>query len=426
MTAAHTHVSGDVDPGRERTARAGLSRCCEPGDAVLTTAVQALGAVRVWDLVAGAAEQLPDREAYAQQLASEGKAPRRGAQLEDGLGRWRSRAKQAAPEQDLQHAERMGGGYVIPGDDAWPAALNDLGPDCPLGLWWRGPGIASLARLGAGPWSNARLLSVVGTRDPSAYGIHVTEAMVSGLRERDVCILSGGALGIDVAAHRAALDTGERTGERTGEGPPATMAVLAGGIDRLYPAANSATLSVIGRRHLILSEHPPGTSTARWRFLARNRIIAALGCGTLVTEGRWRSGALNTANTAAGLGRWVGAVPGAITSDESELPHRLIRNSGADLVTCVQDVLEDLGWDGTAPGTEQPSLPFASDCAHPTEGMDPLEERLWEALPRRGGYGLDQLVVAAGLSVPETLAGLERLAGRGAVVEVPGGGWKRS
>ncbi|WP_291278576.1 DNA-processing protein DprA [Galactobacter sp.] len=384
-------------------------------------AVQALGAARVWELVKGAAVAAQDREDCAAHIAAEGRPSRRGGRLEDGLARWRSRAMQSAPEEDLHQAARMGGGYVIPGDEAWPVALDDLGPARPLGLWWRGPGFESLARLGAGPWSEARLLAVIGTRDPSAYGIHVTEQLVTGLRERDVCILSGGALGIDVAAHRTALEIGE--------GRPATMAVLAGGIDRLYPAANSATLSVIGRRHLLLSEHPPGTSTARWRFLARNRIIAALGCGTLVTEGRWRSGALNTANSAAELGRWVGAVPGPITSGESELPHRLIREAGADLVTCVQDVVGDLGWDGAESGATptdgQAQLPFPNDPEHPTDGMDPVEERLWEALPRRGGLGLDQLVSAAGLSVSEALAGLERLAGRGAAAEVPGGGWKR-
>jgi DNA processing protein len=403
----------------DRLARAALSRCCEPDDAALAVVVATLGPVRVWELIRG--DQVLDEEVTATEtaLAQAGMSRRRGSGLRAGLDRWRSRGVTADPRRDLEHAWSLGGGYLIPGDPAWPVALEDLGPECPLGLWWRGPGIEALAGLGAGPFSGSRLLSVVGTRDPSAYGIQVTTRHVEVLREHDVCILSGGALGIDITAHRSALDAGH--------GVPATICVLAGGVDRLYPATNSALLSVIARRHLILSEHPPGSAPTRWRFLARNRIIAALGVGTLVTEGRWRSGALNTANKAAELGRWVGAVPGPVTSDVSELPHRLIRESGAELISEPHDVIAAHGWDTSAGAGVQDILPIGAVGApvHVTDALDPVEARLWESLPVSRSAPLSQVISAAGLAVGEALAGLHRLGAKGAAEEVHDGQWRR-
>lgn len=385
----------------EREARAGLSRCGEPGDAALATAVHALGAERVWELANGARPLDSDHQGAGDTLAK-------------GLARWRTRAASADPGRDLENAGRLDGGFVIPGDEGWPSALDDLGPERPLGLWWRGPGFAALAELGRGPWGGSRMLSVVGTRDPSPYGLHVTGQLVTTLREHGVCILSGGALGVDVTAHRAALDTGADA--------PATICVLAGGVDRLYPAANSAVLGVIARRHLILSEHPPGCAPTRWRFLARNRIIAALSAGTVVTEGRWRSGALNTAHHAAGLGRWVGAVPGPVTANTSEGPHRLLREVDAELVSNPEDVVQALGWTQAAP---QPQLPL-EEARGVIDGLDPVEARLWEALPLHRAVELDRLLTAAGLAPAEALAGLQRLDAKGVVQETDPGCWRRS
>jgi DNA processing protein len=403
---------------RDRIARAGLSRCCEPEDSMVAVCVGGMGAVRVWDLVQGARATGDERQAVAEQMSAEGRTPRHGADLGAALQRWRSRAGHADPQRDLAFAATIGGGFIIPSDPGWPTALDDLGPAAPLGLWWRGPGVEHLSGLGAGPWSSARLLAVIGTRDPSPYGLHVTRTWVPELCDQDVCVLSGGALGIDIAAHRAALDHGRQI--------PATMTILASGIDQLYPARNSATLSSIGRHHLILTEFPPGSSPTRWRFLARNRLIAALGCGTLVVEGRWRSGALNTANRAASVGRWVGAVPGPITSEESELPHRLIREAGAELVTTSEDVLEAMGWTASAPGGTQDELPLAFDPDHPVDDLDPIETRVWESLPVRQAMALDAVLVRAGLATAQGIAALQRLAVRGAVREVEGGAWRRA
>jgi DNA processing protein len=145
-----------------------------------------------------------------------------------------------------------------------------------------------------------------------------------------------------------------------------------------------------------------------------------------VVEGRWRSGALNTANRAASVGRWVGAVPGPITSEESELPHRLIREAGAELVTTSKDVLEAMGWTASAPGGTQDELPLAFDPDHPVDDLDPIETRVWESLPVRQAMALDAVLVRAGLSTAQGIAALQRLAVRGAVREVEGGAWRRA
>jgi DNA processing protein len=162
-------------------------------------------------------------------------------------------------------------------------------------------------------------------------GEQVTADLTAGLTERGVAVISGGAYGIDGAAHRAALAS-----------DGVTVAVLAGGIDILYPAGHSGLLHRIGSNGLLVTEYPPGVRPARHRFLTRNRLVAAFAGAAVVVEAGLRSGAANTAAWARSLGRVVGAVPGPVTSSASAGCHALLRD-GAHLVTRAEDIVEFVG-----------------------------------------------------------------------------------
>lgn len=282
--------------------------------------------------------------------------------------------------KDLELLDRRGGRLITPGDDEWPAlafaafsGTSAVGkPDCrpPIALWVQGPvGIDEAAE---------RATAIVGTRAATAYGELVAADLAAGLVERDVAVVSGGAYGIDGAAHRAAL---------AADG--ITVAVLAGGIDVPYPAGHSALLHRIGAHGLLVTEYPPGLRPTRYRFLTRNRLVAALAGATVVVEAGLRSGAANTAAWARALGRPVAAVPGPVTSSASAGCHVLLRG-GAELVTRADEVLELAGRIGE----------LAPDQPHPVTALDGLgeaERLVYEALPGRGVVTVDQIAVASGL-----------------------------
>ena len=177
--------------------------------------------------------------------------------------------------------------------------------------------------------------ALAGSRDCTSYGAAVTGDIAYSLAQRGICVIAGLAYGIDAHAHRAAL------AGSTGEGP-ATIAVLAGGLDRDYPSGNADLAAAIRANGLTLSELPPATAPTRCRFLQRNRIIAALAGVTCVVEARWRSGALNTAHHAETIGRQVAAVPGSVHSANSAGCHRILRGNAAFLVSDAADVAEIL------------------------------------------------------------------------------------
>lgn len=442
-------AGGAGDPGaQERVARAGLSRCIEPGDQVGAWSLQALGAPRLWELLQGSEPTAQEHTAFttvADQAIGVDPESRRSARdpasrlLQTGLQRWIPRVGRGSPEQDLANAYRVRGGFVIPGDVLWPRTLGVLGDAEPLGLWWRGPGLAA--------WGAQPSLSVVGTRDPSPYGVHLTRQFAGQLASRGLCIVSGGAIGVDALAHGAALDAREAAHAETAQAETAALAtvcVLAGGIDRLYPASNARLLKHLATQQLILSEYPPGSAPTRWRFLARNRLIAALSAGTLVVEGRWRSGSLSTAHHAAELGRWVGAVPGPITASTSEGPHRLIRDGSAELVTSSEEVLSALGLSSL--GLSALGLSSLSLSAHassgadaqgtldlgapggdprPGDGLDEIEGRLWESLPLSRSVEVNRLLGVAGVGAMEGLSALQRLRRKGLAEQREDGSWRR-
>ena len=294
--------------------------------------------------------------------------------------------------EDLEMLQRRGGRLITRDDDEWPtlafAAFGGVPvrdkPQGrpPLALWAIGP--VRLDRIAE------RSAAIVGTRAATAYGEHVAAELSAGLVERDVAVVSGGAYGVDGAAHRAAL---------AAEG--ITVAVLAGGLDVLYPAGHSALLHRISQEGLVVSEYPPGVRPARHRFLTRNRLVAALSGATVVVEAALRSGAASTAAWARALGRVVCAVPGPITSTASAGCHALVR-SGAELVTRADEIVEIVGRAGE----------LAEEPARPIDVLDALSDdelQVYEALPGRGVRTADEIAVAAGLPAAGVLGPLAML-----------------
>ena len=365
-----------------RRAWAYLSRVAEPPNPELAQLVCKVGAVEAADLVR-----------------------RRDRNLDDRLKRsTQARHELDCAESDLDILDRMAGRLVTVDDDEYPGlaftalrhvTVDDKRPQAhaPLVLWTVGP--VSMIDV------TERSAALVGTRAASAYGEYVAGDLAVGLVERDVAVVSGGAYGIDGAAHRATL---------AADG--VTVAVLACGIDVPYPSGHSALFHRISRSGLLVSEYPPGMRPTRRQFLSRNRLVAALGRATVVVEAGVRSGAANTAAWADAMGRMVGAVPGPITSASSVGCHTLI-DGDAKVITRAADIVELIGRMGE----------FAPDLERPVSELDALtgaELAVYEALPRRGSHTVDEIAVTAGLPVTDVLGPLTMLDVRGLVTQVDG------
>ena len=221
-------------------------------------------------------------------------------------------------DESLAAIAQSGGVFITPEDLSWPTRVNQLAIP-PLGLIVKG----DLSIL------NNPSLAIVGTRNPTPYGVRLAGDFAAGFVDREWDIISGGAYGIDTAAHRGALVAEGRT-----------IAVIASGIDVQYPAGNARLFDEICENGAIISEVLPGVTAMPHRFLIRNRLIAALSLSTLVVEAAFRSGSLRTARDAAELLRPVMAIPGPISSPSSEGCHRLIGERAAELVTSVADAME--------------------------------------------------------------------------------------
>ncbi|MFD6092356.1 DNA-processing protein DprA [Oerskovia sp. NPDC060338] len=377
-------------------ARAAWSRIAEPGDQVAGALVTHLGAA---DALAWLYEVVDDPHRLALgALAGRDERPA-GDRLVRAVERWRGRLPGLDPARELGAFGRMGGRLVVPEDPRWPTALDDLGAAAPLALWVRGRD--DLAAL------STRSLALVGARACTDYGRHVAADLAVGLVDRRFTVVSGGAYGIDAAAHRGAL---------AAAGP--TVAFLAGGADRLYPAGNTDLLRAVLEVGSVISEVPPGSVPSRVRFLHRNRLIAAFSGATVVVEAAWRSGALSTATHAAALLRPVGAVPGPVTSMASSGCHRLLRDAKA---VCVTDATEAAELGGRA-GTD--AAPVDEGRSEPQDGLDEVGRRLWDALPLRAHAPVESVARTAGLGSQETLGGLGHLELVG-LAEQSGGRWRR-
>jgi DNA processing protein len=222
-------------------------------------------------------------------------------------------------------------------------------------------------------------------------------------------VVSGGAFGVDAAAHRGALAA-----------DAVTVAVLACGVNVPYPTAHAELFDAIAAQGVLVSEWPPDRRVSRLRFLVRNRMIAALATGTLVVEAGERSGAVNTARYARDLRRRLMAVPGPITSDLSAGCHQIIREWQGTLVTSAAEVIEHLSPVGE-PGPA--ARPGSGRAALPRDLLDLESARVLDAMPGRGGVGTVRVAQRAGLAPAATATLLGQLA-TGGFVERCDDGWR--
>lgn len=433
----------------DRLARLALNHAVEPADPQIGRLLELHSPVEV--LAAIRTDQLPDLDPD----------PARHDRLADRCTGLRLRLEPGRVEAGIAAADEVFARFVTPSDSDWPVRLDDLGQQRPIGIWAIGSwGDQSYARSNpafehdsdrdqdqnqdqdqdrnssptdaerSAPLPTAEMLSIVGARACTGYGSYAAGALGADLASAGMTVVSGAALGIDAAAHRGALAVG---------GP--TIAVLACGIDRAYPRAHEALLRAIAEHGAVLSELPPGASPTRFRFLHRNRIIAALGVGTVVVEAAHRSGSLVTARLAAELGRVVMAVPGPVTSVQSAGAHELIRD-GATLVTQASQVREacasltaasrescGAGVATAIPGRRiRTARRVPTQSVRPAEPADPIEELLLEALPSATadvGADVFALARATGVGPDAVFAALGRLAACGRAVKA-GGGWMLS
>jgi DNA processing protein len=314
-------------------------------------------------------------------------------------------------EAALRRARRLGARIVVPADADWPSGLRSLATleldvggrvnrdvRPPLCLWARGAHLLDQAF--------ERSVAIVGARAATGYGTHVTTDIAFGLAEREWTVVSGGAFGIDAAAHRAALAAGGLT-----------VAVLACGIDRPYPAGNASLFEHIAESGLLITEWPPGAEPLRHRFLIRNRVIAAATRGTVVVEAAARSGASQTMSRVLALNRIAMVVPGPVTSAMSVGCHELLREQPQTrLVTGLPHVLEEVGRIG-----EYLAEP-PSGRRHPRDSLDEESALVLEAVPRRGAADPEELAARAGVGLRTVLRKLALLEMTGLIIRRVDGG----
>jgi DNA processing protein len=372
-------------PDELRIARAYLASVAEPPSPALVEFVERVGPVEAAHLVR--AGTVPDPVAVVTQ-----------ARRNRDLG-----------EPALAAARALGARLVVPEDDEWPSAAFLAFGFCglehlaqPLALWARGP--ARLAEVAE------RSVAIVGARAATDYGNHVAAELAHGVAGRACAVVSGAAYGIDGSAHKGAL---------AADG--VTVAVLACGVDRAYPAGHARLIARIAERGALVSEYPPGSVPGRHRFLVRNRIIAGLAAGTVVVEAGWRSGSRRTASDAGLLGRPVMAVPGPVTSALSVGCHHLLREPGTIAVTRAEEVLEAIG----RIGEDLAPLTLYGSPVRATDGLSSTALRVHEALPRQAERDVSVLSAESGLPVHLVASALPELA-RCGLAERSGTGWRRT
>jgi DNA processing protein len=377
---------GGGDLEADRVARVALTWLAEPGNRAVWGLVQDAGATATLDMLLGG--DVPDTRLRA-------------------LAAARSRAGDARrfAEAAMRRGAKLGARIVVPSDDEWPARVGELArleldvggrvnQDVrpPLCFWVRG-----------GPPLNTTLdrsVAIVGARAASPYGVHVATDLGYGLAEQGWTVVSGGAFGIDTAAHRGALTAGGRT-----------VAVLACGVERPYPLGNASLFEQVVENGLVVSEWPLGAEPLRHRFLVRNRVIAAATAGTVVVEAAARSGATQTMGRVLALGRPALVVPGPITSAMSVGCHALLRaHPYARVVTSPAEVLEEVGRIGE----------YLTDTPRgPDRRRDSLDEDsalILEALPGGGSSTPEEIAAAAGLGLRTVLRRLSLLESIGLVI----------
>ncbi|MDO5750851.1 MAG: DNA-processing protein DprA [Rothia sp. (in: high G+C Gram-positive bacteria)] len=425
-----------------RMARARIARIAEPADPIIAECIAVFGPVitchllterdmRLRDIITPEIWESGEPDPALAQIASrawvgDGTHPERreagyrpgehSIEREDLIRALKDRRKRWAERlsidmlRETQMAEHCSLWYAIPEDPDFPLQLADLGDSIPYGLWGRGAR-ARLSQLN----SNPRTLAVVGSRDATVYGQSATATVVQQAMQRGACIISGGAYGIDIIAHRTAL---------LGEDQLPTVAFMAGGLDHFYPAQNIPVLQQVVERGLVLTEVSPGYSPTRWRFLQRNRLIAALSVATVVVEARWRSGALNTVHHALELGRDIWAVPGQIDSPNSVGTNTLISNQLAQILLNAAEIFpEDLG---SAAARDQAQEELEEEQSRrPLDDLTQVQGRLWDSLSSAKFRPLDVLLGESGVDMRTAALQLQVMRSRGLVIERDGQ-WRRA
>ena len=403
-------VRRGAEPSLDAFARAVLGLVAEPGDGVLGRAIVAVGAPAVAEhlLARAPADALVDAVVEAGGDLDEREA-------NSARDRWLPRLDHRGFVTSLAQAARVGARLLVPGDPCWPTGVDELGAHAPLALWVRG----RVEALGGGQPT----IALVGARAATGYGEHVTMEASAGLVDRGFAIVSGGAYGIDGMAHRSALAS-----------DGTTVAFLAGGVDRYYPLGHESLLARIAETGAVVAELPCGAAPTKWRFLQRNRLIAAASEATVVLEAGIRSGSLNTAGHAAALGRPIGAVPGPVTSPASAGCHRLLREFDAVCVVDADQMAELVSgggrrlWrgpagaivvDGAAGGEGE-----GAESSSPDERADPRLVRVLDALSTRTPRPLDDVARRAGLTVTEVMSVLGGLEAEGIAMR-DARGWRR-
>jgi DNA processing protein len=273
--------------------------------------------------------------------------------------------------------------YLTPGNEFWPAQLDQLGLSAPIGLFIRGDErvLADIA------------VAIVGTRNASTYGARITQELAYELATIGYTIISGGALGIDVIAHHSTL---------LAQGT--TICVQANGLDDFYPKSNKHVITRISENGAVISEYPPGRTPNKSQFLERNRIIAALAGGVVVVEAPRISGSLSTANHASKLSRMVMAFPGEVSSENSLGTNELIKTKQAEIITRASDVIELL-----APLGQAPVLVDEIMNKSIYDDLSDNAKLVFETLPLRSGYEAGEIANRSGLARVEVISALSEL-----------------
>lgn len=371
----HDRIPGDL-VGDERWARLLICHIVEPGCPKTVASVRAWGASRT-----------------AAALLSGDLVPTGGREpVVERVGRIDLPAA-------IHSLESTGVRLVVPSDAEWPSGLGAL-RDPPYALFVKGAPLGELTE---------RSLAIVGARASTDYGNQVAFELAEGVAGRGLTVVSGAAYGIDAAAHRGAL---------AAEGP--TVAVLACGLDRAYPSAHRGLLDRICAAGALAGEIPIGWAPLRWRFLARNRLIATMTAGTVVVEAGLRSGSQSTATHAFTAQRFVLAVPGPVTAATSAGCHEMIRTGKAAIVTDLRELFDVLGKHGVdAVGPRRaPESPEAE--------LAPAPYAVWSALSPHRWTLPDRLVERAGVGLRVLLPALRELQEVGLADEDDAGrGWRK-
>ena len=369
----------------ERECTIALSLLTEPGNRAITHQLAENTASAVLERLLDDADTSPEAVVARERLAN--------------------REPLSLVDQALSIAAACGARAVTRADGDWPGRVDDLaemfdesdvytGP--PICLWVRGA--ADL------PQATQRTVALVGARNCTSYGTYSATELAYGLARHGWTVVSGGAYGIDAAAHRGAL---------AGGGP--TICIVASGVDHAYPAAHADLFDRIAENGLLLSEWPPGSTPRRYRFLVRNRVIAALSMGTVVVEAGIRSGARQTARITADLDRTVMVVPGPITSQASAGVHQLARGPApVRLVTRAAEIIEDLSPAGSTCEPPPPSVSRAGDR------LSPNAARVLDSVPLRDPATCARIAAQAGVTVAEARQILPGLVNRRFIEEHEG------